>query len=190
MLDERFLILISIPVYLILLVIGKRRQYSIQKQVLIFLFFSYVVGVVAVTLFPLPIQSELIQHRREAGSYISNNYIPFKTIVETIGSGSIRGTIRALGGNLVLLMPLGIFLPLFGKQFMILNKVTLLAIAISIGIESAQFTISSLLGFSYRMTNIDDVILNTLGAAVGFIIFMPLLNYIKKTFRVSVDKRI
>ena len=189
MLDTSFLILISTPIYLALLVVSIKRKYSIQKQFLIFLFYVYVVGVFAVTIFPLPVQRALIESRRET-NYILNNYIPFKTIVESMSSGYTYGIIRALGGNLVLLMPLAIFLPLLNDKFISLSKITLFALATSIGIESVQFMFSLFLGYNYRMTNIDDVILNTIGAMISFIIFIPILSYVKPTFKLSILKKI
>ncbi|QNO13520.1 VanZ family protein [Alkalicella caledoniensis] len=183
MLDISFLVLISIPIYLTVLLVGIKKKYSLQKQLLIFGFFAYLVAVVAVTLFPFPVQRNLIEHRREI-NYISNNFIPFKTILETINQG--YGIRRALGGNLVLLMPLSIFLPLLSNKYMNISKITLIALTTSIGIELAQFTFSLFLGFNYRMTNIDDVILNTIGALISFIIFMPIAKYLKKTVQLSI----
>lgn len=184
MLDVGFLVLISIPIYLIILLLGIKKKYSLQKQLLIFGFFTYLVAVVAVTLFPFPIQRSLIELRRET-NYISNNYIPFKTIVETINQGYGYVIRRVLGGNVVLLMPLVIFLPLLSDKYMNISKITLFALTTSIGIELAQFTFSLFLGYNYRMTNIDDVILNTLSASISFIIFMPILKYLKKTVQLS-----
>lgn len=46
----------------------------------------------------------------------------------------------------------------------------------SIGIELTQLTLSLLMGFPYRVADIDDVILNVLGAVVGWIALRPILR--------------
>lgn len=71
-------------------------------------------------------------------------------------------------GNFVMLLPLGIYLPLIYKR---LRKtynffvVLLICFLVSVGIELLQ------LATSYRSTDIDDVLLNTLGGGVGFLIY-------------------
>ena len=91
------------------------------------------------------------------------NLEPFKTIViyQTFG--------KQVLGNFVMLLPLGIYLPLLYTK---LRKaysffaVLLICFLVSIGIELLQ------LATSYRSTDIDDVILNTLGGCTGFIIYL------------------
>jgi glycopeptide antibiotics resistance protein len=71
-------------------------------------------------------------------------------------------------GNFVMLLPLGIYLPLIYKR---LRKaynffvVLLICFVVSVGIELLQ------LATSYRSTDIDDVMLNTLGGGAGFLIY-------------------
>lgn len=72
-------------------------------------------------------------------------------------------------GNLALFVPLGILLPLTSNRFRTLRRVLLFALCLSLSIEAIQF----LLRFfgNPRAVDIDDVILNTLGACVGFAIY-------------------
>ena len=77
-------------------------------------------------------------------------------------------------GNLALFVPLGILLPLVSNRFLRFKRVLLFAVFLSLSVESIQF----LLRFfgNPRAVDIDDVILNTLGACVGFAFyksFMP-----------------
>ena len=91
------------------------------------------------------------------------NLEPFKTIdiYQTFG--------KQVLGNFVMLLPLGIYLPLLYTR---LRKaysffaVLLICFLVSVCIELLQ------LATSYRSTDIDDVILNTLGGSVGFIIYL------------------
>ena len=72
-------------------------------------------------------------------------------------------------GNVALFMPLGILLPLVSNRFLRLKRVLLFALLLSLSVESIQF----LLRFfgNPRAVDIDDVILNTLGACVGFALY-------------------
>ena len=90
------------------------------------------------------------------------NLEPFKTIdiYQTWG--------KQILGNFVMLLPLGIYLPLIYKR---LRKaynffvILLISFFVSVGIELLQ------LATSYRSTDIDDVMLNTLGGGAGFLIY-------------------
>ncbi len=76
-------------------------------------------------------------------------------------------------GNLVLFVPLGILLPLVSNRFLSLKRVLLFALMLSVSVEAIQF----LLRFfgNPRAVDIDDVILNALGACVGFAIYKSFL---------------
>jgi len=90
------------------------------------------------------------------------NLEPFRTIdiYQTWG--------KQILGNFVMLLPLGIYLPLIYKR---LRKaynffvVLLICFLVSVGIELLQ------LATSYRSTDVDDVLLNTLGGGAGFLIY-------------------
>ena len=69
-------------------------------------------------------------------------------------------------GNVVLFLPLGILLPLVSSRFHLLKRVLLLALCLSLSIELLQFMLRFL--GNARAVDIDDVLLNTLGACLGF----------------------
>jgi glycopeptide antibiotics resistance protein len=69
-------------------------------------------------------------------------------------------------GNIALFLPLGIMLPLLFNRFRSLKRVILLAAFLSLSIETIQF-FSAFFG-NFRSVDIDDVLLNTLGAWVGY----------------------
>ena len=68
-------------------------------------------------------------------------------------------------GNLVMLFPLGLYLPMLYPRCRRFLPVLAFALLTSIGIECLQLVTS------YRSTDIDDVILNTAGACAGFAIY-------------------
>ena len=103
------------------------------------------------------------------------NLEPFKTIeiYQTFG--------KQILGNFVMLLPLGIYLPLFYTRLRKVYSffaVLLICFLVSASIELLQ------LATSYRSADIDDVILNTLGGGTGFIIYLLIKTIIspKKNF--------
>lgn len=65
--------------------------------------------------------------------------------------------------NILLFVPLGFFLPLLWKEFQALRHTVICGFCLSLGIEILQI-------FTFRLTDIDDLITNTLGALLGFFI--------------------
>ncbi|MDF1596048.1 MAG: VanZ family protein [Acidimicrobiia bacterium] len=92
--------------------------------------------------------------------------MPLATISQQLADAQESG-IRQLIGNLFLLAPLGFLLPVVGARFH--RLATLLgAFAVSLGIELTQIGISVAVGFPYRAFDVDDLLLNTIGAAIGW----------------------
>ena len=73
---------------------------------------------------------------------------------------------RQVIGNAVMLLPLAIFIPLLSQRLSGFIPVVLICLLVSVCIELMQLVTS------YRSTDIDDVILNTTGAVVGYILYL------------------
>ena len=74
-------------------------------------------------------------------------------------------------GNVLLFVPLGILLPLVSRRLRFVEGI-LIALGLSVGIEILQY-VSRTWG-SYRLADINDVVLNVLGAGLGLVIGMLL----------------
>lgn len=150
----------------------KRTRYSIEKSIYIFALFIYFSGLLYVTLFPIPIDSQLISDRIAEGFQEKNNFLPFKTIIDTFNGSSTSVMLTQIGGNLILLFPLGIFLPLIFDKFRIdMKKVLIIGIFVSCLIEISQQLISFFIGFTYKSFDFDDLILNSIGACLGYLTY-------------------
>jgi len=66
--------------------------------------------------------------------------------------------------NVIMFMPLGFLLPFIWKQYRKLGKTVLTGAITSLAIELFQL-------FNNRSTDIDDLLMNTLGTVLGFYIF-------------------
>lgn len=102
------------------------------------------------------------------------NLEPFATIDRALQLGTRSASFRLMIGNIIAFVPLGIMLPMAVRTRWPLLLVAGAALALSAAIELAQLTISVWLGYAYRSTDVDDVILNVLGALVGFVAFAGL----------------
>lgn len=101
------------------------------------------------------------------------NLIPFRWITEGV---------RPYIENILLFIPLGFMLPCIWKKYEVFWRAALSGITFSLEIELSQlFNIN-------RVTDIDDLLMNTLGALIGWVIFNLLKEHLSKLQdRVSVQ---
>ncbi|CAI6330769.1 VanZ family protein [Bacillus subtilis] len=158
----------------------KKPRYSLEKSIYVFALFVYLTGLICITLFPIPVDSLLIHDRAAEGFQETNNLVPFNTIKDTLTGSSISVSAYQIGGNILLLFPLGCFLPLLFEKMRKAKLVIVSGFVASLIIETSQFTISSVIGLTYRSFDIDDLILNTLGASLGYIFFKSIYPMIRK----------
>lgn len=166
MLDYEFLFTISIPIYIFFFTVLIWEKVSIKNIILNSLFYFYITALIAVTIFPIP-----IQWLKEIWIYWgSNNFIPFSSISDILFNDNLSLTIKMkqIIGNIILFIPMWFFIPLIWKSQNSFKKVLLIWILASFSIELLQYIISLLQGFSYKVTDVDDILLNVLGVGFGF----------------------
>jgi len=151
----------------IILVTVRRRQDNFFQVTVQASFFIYVFAVLQLTGYFI-LFKEISSHgwwdkmNQRIETHDRVNLEPFKTI------DIYQTWDKQILGNFVMLLPLGIYLPLIYKR---LRKaynffvILLISFLVSVGIELLQ------LATSYRSTDIDDVMLNTLGGGAGFLIY-------------------
>ena len=134
----------------------------------------YVGWIISETFFPLPIRADVI-HRLSAGQGFHNNIVPFRVIVQQVDSIMHPDShhpayeyVRQLAGNVLVFMPFSLLLPLAAPSLGRLRRVLLAGFALSLTIELGQLAVSLVLGYSYRVADIDDVILNVTGVLLGY----------------------
>lgn len=137
--------------------------------------FLYAWGLVAFTLFPLPTANQGFCSIREEISFWQLR--PFASLSDVMHAATGSGFVGVLTSttflqvffNVVLLVPLGMVLAYrYAKSF----RFTLLAgLGISLLIETTQGTgIWGIYGCPYRLADVDDLITNTAGAAIGWLV--------------------
>lgn len=96
------------------------------------------------------------------------NFIPFSQDVDIVGYLL----------NIVLFIPLGILTPIIWKKMNKLTNVISIAFFFTLLIEISQL-------LNHRATDIDDILLNVLGAVVGFGLFKLFDKITKSKFHVN-----
>jgi glycopeptide antibiotics resistance protein len=77
-------------------------------------------------------------------------------------------------GNFIMLMPLGFYLPLLYSRISSFFSVAVVSFLVSTAIETLQLITS------YRSADVDDILLNTLGACFGYLLFRQMTEGLKK----------
>lgn len=99
-----------------------------------------------------------------AGQVVDDNLVPFHTLSIYLANLGSWFWMRNLLGNLALLLPLGLLGPVAIPALDRWWRVAILALLVSTAIELTQLLVPD------RSADIDDVIVNVLGALLGYVI--------------------
>lgn len=175
MIERLFMIIPTALALVAVVVTCLVRKTGVRRMALYLVLTVYVGAVAAVTLFPLPIDRSIGAHMVQGG-FIGSwcNIVPFAGIAQTLSEAAYTGwwftiAVTILGGNIAMFVPLGVMLPLVSPKLQKLKAALPVFVACSVGIELSQLLIGlGIAGYPYRVVDIDDVILNTIGGLVGF----------------------
>jgi glycopeptide antibiotics resistance protein len=162
-----FMVLPAIPVAIWIL----RRGADLRWTLLALLALVHITAVIALTVFPIPIGGQ--DFYRHTRGMSEDNIVPFATIVWQMQHLSFN-TIRQLFGNMIVLAPLAIYAPGLWPRLRDWRRFALVALGFAVGIELAQYAGSVMEGFTYRVTDIDDAIMNATGAVIAFFLWRAL----------------
>jgi glycopeptide antibiotics resistance protein len=152
------------------------KHVSNRRELLLLLFVVYVASVASITIVPLP------EFERDHFSSPHINLIPLGTTIKGIANTFtdnqpmvvLINVATNFFGNLIMFMPLGFMLPLLNEKYINQKKIFKTAALCSLSIETIQL-LSMSFGI-YRYVDIDDIILNTAGAVVGYGIYKSVLK--------------
>jgi glycopeptide antibiotics resistance protein len=169
-----WVILPAIPVAIWVLRRGADRRWTLMALLAV----VHVTAVVGLTIFPIPIAGQ--DFYRHTRGLSEDNIIPFSTILGQLVSAipsshrPLMPSLHALlelVGNMAALTPLAIYGPALWPRLRSWRRFALVAVVFSAGIELTQLAGSLIEGFTYRVTDIDDVIVNSTGAVAAFFIW-------------------
>ncbi|MFS0693250.1 VanZ family protein [Streptomyces nitrosporeus] len=98
-------------------------------------------------------------------AFTHSNFTPGSSIRAYLQQPGFVDTAKQLGGNLALGVPFGILLPLFSRRTRGVLRVGLLTVATMLLVELIQGTL-----ITGRAFDVDDVLLNTTGALLGYLL--------------------
>ncbi len=131
---------------------------------------AYVAWIVAMTLFPLPLEGPG-RVERLVSELNRPNLLPLHTIGETLGLPSAWQRARLFLGNILVFVPFGLLLPALSARVRSWPRALLAGALFSGAIELAQLAVSLAVGYWYRMPDVDDLLLNTAGVLAGYALF-------------------
>ena len=135
--------IVSLPLAMVFMRFADRKRFS-QKWIWVALFVLYMNAMLIIVGTP-------------AFSYIvwdpTINYIPFSDF-------SVRNMI-GMALNIVMFIPFGAFLPIYFTYFQKARRTVWAGFLMSLSIEVLQL-------FTFRATDVDDLMMNTVGALVGY----------------------
>jgi glycopeptide antibiotics resistance protein len=137
-------------------------------------FVVYLIVVAAVTIIPTHISRLRSPHSEHVNLFPLYYTIRCIQLAYRIHHDLMGFCLRNTLGNIALFLPLGFLLPLGFDRYRTLKRVMAVAFFLSLSIEAIQF-VSRFIG-SPRAVDVDDVLLNTLGACLGFAIYRYIIQ--------------
>ena len=146
-----FCILLPCMLYVLIQTKGFHRRTNFIHMIWVFIFLYYVY---------LVLETTGIGTIWEIGLY------PGMKLQEEINLIPFRdGISLSMLLNVVMFMPLGFLLPLLWKEYQSLVRTAIIGFCFSCGIEFCQL-------FNRRVSDVDDLLMNTLGAILGWLIWI------------------
>ncbi|HFU4567314.1 VanZ family protein [Bacillus cereus] len=170
---------IFLIIALILIWKYKKNEFSfkflILRLLLVSVSFIYTMGVLIITrieAIPWSIYERVLENKSIL-KFSTPQLIPFDSIIHIL---NIYGIGTIILGNILLLLPLGFFLPLWFRNLFNSYVVIFLIVLTSTTIEFLQYL------FGVGIPNVDDVLLNTIGGGIGYGL-LKLIVCFKSTYK-------
>jgi glycopeptide antibiotics resistance protein len=166
-------VLLPCLVYQIIFVVKRRKTKekvsgSYLAWVWIFLFYLWMVFDVT----GIGTMGDIIRFVRAGKNPVIGgyNFIPF----DSVGAGFLL--------NIIMCMPLGFLLPFIFKEYRKCSKTVMTGVVFSLLIEMTQI-------FNFRATDVDDLMTNTFGTLIGYMIWRTFVKIFKDRFETASDGR-
>ena len=159
--------LIYTAIWLLTRIIIWKQQGQIRwkREMVLLLMYINLAVIIRFVLFPRDLVNGHVQPLVFEAAEVFPLRINLVPLVHLFDYDSIRDIIWNVAGNAVMFIPSGVVLPIIYRQLNSFWKVVAAGAFISLCTEILQ------LPFPSRATDVDDLILNTLGVAVGYGIY-------------------
>lgn len=167
------LFFLNIFIFMTDICLAQRYHWHCGELVKNVLLFESVSLLIAVTLFPVPLDDTASIFVQE------NNFVPFRTIgtelKNLILSHDITSFVRQFVGNLFMFFGF-MNVVYFYLTHISWKKACALTLVFSLLVEGFQGISNILMEINYRSIDIDDIILNTAGGVIGFLFYEKFLK--------------
>lgn len=165
------LYVLTIPVVALIVWRCASQRASFARFLTWVAFAVYVTELLSLTFFPLPVDSQFIAIE-QAAQYGSHNWVPLSTISAALSHSQLSVALMQIGGNILLFIPLGYFLPLLFGRFRRFSHAACALLAATLTVELAQLLLSSVVfHYVYKSFDVDDIFLNLAGGLIGYGVF-------------------
>gem|GEM_PF-408911 len=166
-------LMIALPFILIVRFIHyfSKRKYGFQTtfihELLLILYFLFLVGLASQTIFPDfvngPDGLKIVESEVQRFNLVPFNKL--KEIKNAIMYDNVDYVIIEVFGNIAIFVIIGFLTPLLWKKYEKMKNTVGISFLISLFIETTQI-------FLPRATDVDDLIMNTLGGLIGYILYL------------------
>lgn len=140
----------------------RAKKVNIAREIIMQFYFVYVMSLIAVTFFEFRVFFTSWR--------FSANLTPFTETIAMLKGARPGTSLANILGNLILLAPFGLFLPVLDKAFRKIAKIILAGFFVSLSIELLQYILM------VRLFDVDDIIFNTTGVALGYLVYLILVK--------------
>jgi glycopeptide antibiotics resistance protein len=141
---------------------------------------TYALWICSVAFFPMPTPetvAAMAPGGLESMSWV--NWVPFRELAPNLSQLTTPQIIREFGGNLLLFVPFTLFGPMFWQGLRTWRWPLVAGLGGSVAIELIQLCLSAVVGYPYRQTDVDDIILNTVSAFLGYGIYVAGVRFLR-----------
>ncbi len=131
------------------------------------IFFVYIIATLQYTQFPIYLTESIRAYGQNV--WTTMNLIPF--------AGLEHQDLMTSALNILLTIPFGFGLPFV--TYMRFRSVVIAGVFFSVIVEILQILSALIVGHTFRIVDINDVIFNTLGVAVGYAIFVGFIHVVR-----------
>lgn len=126
---------------------------------------AMLVAFAAMVAFAVVLAKLTLEPSPASASLVHTNLHPGRSIRAYLEQPALRDTVKQIGGNILLGVPFGVLVPVVAPRARGLLRVLLLTAVVMLLVEFAQGAL-----VNGRAFDIDDVILNTTGALIGWLL--------------------
>jgi glycopeptide antibiotics resistance protein len=160
-----------LPIAALVVYFETRREAGLWRTLGVVALTTYAFWIASVAFFLMPFVPPGMPRDGDI-RWLKLNLVPLRQVLRTLQNPNWHQTVRELGGNLLLLVPLTLLGPVLWPWLRAWRWALVIGVGVSVSIELLQLALCALLQDPYRSVDIDDVIVNTVGALLGYALFV------------------